>query len=273
MPVLVIAHPVLVLPLTILPLAILFVFRIPIWLCLGFVAFSFFRLHEAFPVLMPLRIPQLLALPTLLVLFWHIGVKKQVLPYWTPGLTAFATFFVIVTLGIPFASNVGMAMEYWTATYIKIGIMTIAIAWLVRKETDFALALRIIVLSGVAVAIVAISNKLAGIGLVEGTRVTIGRDFGSVLGDPNDLSLVLTFPLSFAISLATTRQRWHIRLFGLVRNRDHRMGGPVHAKPWRPARNPRRIRHHGTSRRQIQTGSGCHWRPGGDHPFCRGRHL
>lgn len=216
LPVLVMAHPVLVLPLTILPLAILFVFRIPIWLCLGFVAFSFFRLHEAFPVLMPLRIPQLLALPTLLVLFWHIGVKKQVEPYWTPGLTAFATFFVIVTLGIPFASNVGMAMEYWTATYIKIGIMTVAIAWLVRKETDFALALRIIVLSGVAVAIVAISNKLAGIGLVEGTRVTIGRDFGSVLGDPNDLSLVLTFPLSFAISLGTTRQRWYIRLFGIA---------------------------------------------------------
>jgi putative inorganic carbon (hco3(-)) transporter len=216
LPVLAMAHPALVLPLTILPLAILFVFRIPIWLCLGFVAFSFFRLHEAFPVLMPLHIPQLLALPTLLVLLWHIGVKKQVVPYWTPGLTAFAAFFIIVTLGIPFASNVGMAMGYWTATYVKIGAMTVAIAWLVRKESDFALALRIIAISGTAVALVAISNKLSGIGLVEGTRVTIGRDFGSVLGDPNDLSLVLTFPLSFAVSMATSRQRWFIRIMSLA---------------------------------------------------------
>ena len=216
LPVLAVAQPVLVLPLTVLPLAILLVFRIPIWLCLGFVAFSFFRLHEAFPVLMPLHIPQLLALPTLVVLLWHIGVKKQVEPYWTPGLTAFAAFFMIVTLGVPFSSNVGMAMGYWTSTYVKIGVMTVAIAWLVRKDSDFGLALRVIVLSGTAVAIVAISNKLSGIGLVEGTRVTIGRDFGSVLGDPNDLSLVLTFPLSFAVSLATTRQRWFMRLFSLA---------------------------------------------------------
>lgn len=216
LPVLAMAHPALVLPLAISPLAVLFVFRIPIWLCLGFVAFSFFRLHEAFPVLMPLHIPQLLALPTLLVLFWHIGVKRQVAPYWTPGLSAFAAFFVIVTLGIPFASNVGLAFGYWTSTYLKIGVMTIAIAWLVRKDTDFALALRIIVLSSTAVALVAISNKLSGIGLVEGTRVTIGRDFGSVLGDPNDLSLVLTFPLSFALSLAATRQRLSVRLISLV---------------------------------------------------------
>lgn len=93
-------------------MALLFIFRIPIWLCLGFVAFSFFRLHEAFPFLMPLHIPQLLTSPTLLVLVWHIGVKKQVQPYWGPGLTAFAAFFVIVTLGIPFASNVGMALGY-----------------------------------------------------------------------------------------------------------------------------------------------------------------
>ena len=44
-----------------------------------------------------------------------------------------------------------------------------------------------------------------GIGLVEGTRVTIGREIGSVLGDPNDLALVLMFPASFAVSLIATQ--------------------------------------------------------------------
>ena len=46
-----------------LPALVVFAMRIPFPLCLGFVAFSFFRLHEAFPFLMPFKIPLLLALP------------------------------------------------------------------------------------------------------------------------------------------------------------------------------------------------------------------
>ena len=216
LPVYFIAQPVFLLPLALAPFVILFVLRIPIWLCLGFVAFSFFRLHEAFPVLMPLHIPQLLALPTLLVLIWHIGVKREVKPFWGPELGSFALFFCLVTIGLPFASNFGIALAYWNGAYVKIGAMTISIAWLIRKERDFALALIIMVLSGTLIAVVAISNKLGGIGLVEGTRVTIGRDFGSVLGDPNDLSLVLTFPLSFAVAMATTNQRWFLKILGIA---------------------------------------------------------
>lgn len=203
-PILAIAHPAMALPVAITPIALIFAARFPIWLALGFVAFSFFRLHETFPVLMPFRIPQLLAAPTLAVLAWHLGVTKSIEPFWSRELTAFAVFFALVTIGLPFASSPDIAIDYWTSAYVKIGLMTIAIAWLVRTPRDFALTARVIVAAGVAVAIVAIQNKLAGIGLVEGTRVTIGRDIGSVLGDPNDLSLVLTFPLSFAVAMATT---------------------------------------------------------------------
>ena len=214
LPTLAMAHPALVIPLAAAPLGLIIMMRIPVWLVLGFVSFTFFRLHEAFPFLMPLRIPQLLALPTLMVLVWHIVVMKKITPFWGSQLTAFAIFFTLVTLGLPFASNPGIAIAYWTGAYVKIGIMTLSIAWLLRKPEDFQLAARVITLSGMAVAFVAISNKLAGIGLVEGTRVTIGREFGSVLGDPNDLSLVLTFPLSFAVSLATTRSGWLNRMLG-----------------------------------------------------------
>ena len=55
------------------------------------------------------------------------------------------------------------------------------------------------------VGLVAISNQINAIVLVEGTRVTIGRDIGSVLGDPNDLALVLMFPVAFACSLLFTK--------------------------------------------------------------------
>ena len=213
--------PALIAPLApiaigLLPLAALFAFSNPFLLCLGFVIFSFFRIHEAFPLLGPLHIPQLLAAPTLIVLIWHVAVKRSIPIYWRAEMTVFAIFFVLVTLGLPFAANKPISIAYWTATYWKIAVMTLAIAWLIRRPRDFALASHAFVAAGVAVASVALYNKANGIGLVEGTRVTIARDIQSVLGDPNDLSLVLLFPLSFAVSLFVRRTSWISALFGLV---------------------------------------------------------
>lgn len=216
-PLLALPHPAVMLGLAFLLPAVVLATRIPFFLCLGFVVFSFFRIHEAFPVLMPFRIPQLLAIPTLGVLAWHIIGTRQMKPYWSRELSWFAAFFGLVTVGVVFASNRPIALAYWTATYVKIGIMTLAIAWMTTEATHFARASRILVLAGLAVSYVTLSNKINGIGLVEGTRVTIGREMQSVLGDPNDLSLVLLFPLAFAVSLGTTRGVslfW--RLFGVI---------------------------------------------------------
>ena len=198
------------------PFALRLALAQPVILCIGFVIFSFFRIHEVFPVLGPLRIPQLLAIPTLGVLAWHMLGSRSLAPFMTRELKVFLVFFLLVTLGVPFATDRPTAMAYWTATYVKIGIMTLAIAWLMRAARDFLAFLRMMILAGSAVAIVAISNKAQGIGLVEGTRVTIGRDIGSVLGDPNDLSLVLLFPLSFAASLAIRPTGKLDRLLGFV---------------------------------------------------------
>lgn len=210
------AVPLGALALGLAPFAVRFAMTKPFVLCVGFVAFSFFRLHEAFPVLMPFRIPQLLAIPTLLVVFWHVLGSRSLKPYLTPELKAFSVFFVLVTLGVPFATDRPTAMAYWTATYVKIGVMTFAITWLLRESRDFLFFMRAMMLAGVAIGLVALSNKINGIGLVEGTRVTIGRDMRSVLGDPNDLSLVLLFPLSFAAAMVLRPGRFLDRLSGLV---------------------------------------------------------
>jgi len=215
-PLLAVSMPVAPIALAALPLAAIFAFSNPFILCLGFVIFSFFRIHEAFPALNPLRIPQLLAIPTLVVLGWHVGLQKTIKPYWRPELTVFAIFFAIVTIGVPFAINKPTAIAYWTATYWKIAVMTVSIAWLTRSPREFALAARAFTLAGIAIASVTLYNKVNGIGLVEGTRVTIGRDIQSVLGDPNDLSLVLLFPLSFAVSLFVRRTGWLSALTGLA---------------------------------------------------------
>ncbi len=83
--------------------------------------------------------------------------------------------------------------------------MTLAITWLVDSDKKLGHMSFLIVLSGLLIASVALFNSVNGIGMVEGTRVTIGRDLGSMLGDPNDLSLVLMFPLAFSIGMASTK--------------------------------------------------------------------
>lgn len=88
-------------------------------------------------------------------------------------------------------------MEYWSGVLTKVLIMVFAISWWMTSLKHFN-AVRIgIMISGAAIALVALSNKMNGIGLVEGTRVTISRELRSQLGDPNDLSLVMMFPVSF----------------------------------------------------------------------------
>lgn len=213
----VVPHPVVIAVLAILPIAIVLVLKLPFIVCLGFILFSFFRLHEAFPLLMPFKIPLLLALASLTALAWHLVITRSIKPFLTPELTLFLIFFIIVTLGLAFASNRGLAIAAYTGSYVKIAIMTFAIAWLIRTEKEFAIACNMIVVCGIAIALVAINNKANGIGLVEESRVTIGRDIGSILGDPNDLALVLSFPISFAAGLALTKGRGRFsRVLGVV---------------------------------------------------------
>ncbi len=194
-------HPFLILPLVFLPIAAWFALHNSIWICLGFILFSFFRIHEAFPVLYSFKIPQLLALGTLAVAAWHTVVTQKMTLFWNSHLTGFAVFFGCVTFGLIFASNRGEAMAAWSGNFVKIAIMVLIIAWLPKYKRDFAICNWSILITGSLIAIVALNNKMNGIGLVEGTRVTIGRDIGSMLGDPNDLALVLLFPTSFALAL------------------------------------------------------------------------
>ncbi len=196
------------------PVCAVIAFRSTFLLALLFVIFSFFRIHEVFPALGPLRIPLVLAAATLSGLVWRMFATKEIKPYWTGELSWFTAFFVWASIGVIFAVSRPTAFAFWAWTYWKIAVMTFALAWLLRRPEHFTLFARAVAVAGAAVAAVAIANKFHGIGLVEGTRVTIGRDIGSVLGDPNDLSLVLLFPLGFAISLIVFRNGFISGLIG-----------------------------------------------------------
>ena len=210
-------HPLLAPVIAAIPVAIMLVIALPFPMVLLFVIFSFFRIHEVFPALYHLKIPLMLSLASIAGLGWHIGLTQQVKLWWSRELTIISIFFILVTIGVAMASNRGLAIEYFKAVYWKIILMTYAITWLTRTVRDFSLASLMLTIAGLLVGVSAIINKINGVGLIEGTRVTIGRDIGSILGDPNDLALVLMFPAAFAMSLITTKQisRWQ-RWLGIV---------------------------------------------------------
>ena len=193
-------HPVLLVGIGILPFALWGVVHFSFYVVLGFVVFSFFRIHEVFPMLSPLKLPQLLALGALFVIFLRLTIIQNLAPYWCRQFTILIAFFMLVTLSLPFSANINVAMNSWSGTYSKIILMTFVIAWMMREENHFITTCRIYLAAGMCVGIVALLNKANGVGLVEGTRVTIGRDIGSLLGDPNDLALVLLYPMAFAVS-------------------------------------------------------------------------
>ena len=202
--------------LAILPLAAIITLNNAFLVVLGFIIFSFFRIHEVFPFLMPLRLPILLAITSFAVLAWNIFAGK-IEVFWTKELSIFVMFFVLVVVGATLAANRAVAFESLTGTYAKIAMIVFAITWMTQSLKEFKLASILICGSGILVAIIALYNSVNGIGLVEGTRVTIGRDIGSMLGDPNDLSLVLLFPSAFGLSyIMSPNIKFFDRLLGLA---------------------------------------------------------
>ena len=181
------------------------VINAPFIICLAFIVVSEFRIPEVFPPLMALRLPEITAIATLGTLIWHIFLTRRIRPFWSRELTLFALFTLHVAICVVFALDRPAALEFWTSHYVKVSIIVFAVAWLCVGPRQFAFASVVFMLSGLAVGLVALWNKANGIGLVEGGRVTIGRDLGSSVGDPNDLALVLLFALAFCLGLGVTR--------------------------------------------------------------------
>ncbi|WP_252010476.1 O-antigen ligase [Ferrimonas sp. SCSIO 43195] len=176
--------------------------RWPVMLCVLFVLFSAFRLHELNPALLGLRIPQMLALGSLAVLFWQVGVVRQTRIYLYPEGRVLLLLFALSTIGMVLATNRPLAAAYWSGNWVKVVLMCFTVSWLIQSRAQLRCVAWLIIVAGSVVAVCALYNSAHGLEVVEGTRVTIGRSWGSTLGDPNDLALVLLLPLSFAFSRA-----------------------------------------------------------------------
>jgi len=128
--------------------------------------------------------------------------------------TAYFSWLSITTIVSMSPSD---SYNVWMNNPWKIAAMTLAISWLARSSWDFLVASTVFIIGGVLIAAVVIHNKIYALSLVNGTRVTIGRVRGEdgidvipeqalILNDPNDLALILLFPLAFALARVAFRR-------------------------------------------------------------------
>jgi len=209
-------HPLLFVVLGLLPVAAYFLMNFSVFVVVLFIIFSFFRIHEAIPVLMPFKLPMLLALGALFVAGIRLVILRDLAVGWTREFTLFTLFLFVICVGMVFATNRPEALTYLKETYIKIFLMTLISYWMLETAKHKHMLLLSILTAGTVIAVITIVNKLTGVGLIEGTRVTIGRHLGSALGDPNDLSLVLLFPFAYAVSTFLYAKPGTVKKLGLV---------------------------------------------------------
>ncbi len=79
-----IPHPLVGVVVGLIPIAILIVLSQTFWLVTLFIVFSFFRIHEVFPTLYPLKIPLMLSAAALSALLWHTLISGKIKLYWHP---------------------------------------------------------------------------------------------------------------------------------------------------------------------------------------------
>lgn len=273
--------PMLVVGAGFAPLAALFAWSQPFIVCSLFIAFSYFRLPEAYPALAgakpalllgtasvslvaakallapargntdtrllraaclgslmltvglalpvslvrvdgassfdPLLIPAVMSSAAFACIVWMqllSATSKYPLPI---NLKLYVAFFAFLSLSMIVSVIPSNSFNMWSNVTWKIAAMTLATSWLARSQRDLITATNIFIISGALIAAVVVYNKIYGISLVQGTRVSIGRietddpaaliaNSGLILTDPNDLSLILLFPLAFALARITNRK-------------------------------------------------------------------
>jgi putative inorganic carbon (hco3(-)) transporter len=195
-------NPVLV---AALPIAMLLIFRAPAFWCLAFMCLSYFRITEAYPFLNSTGLVFGVGMAAIAALIWHGFFVRTIKPLWPAELLFMLALLALATIGIATAVDRQAAFDAVTGTYWKIVIISVGIAWLIRTYREFRAAAWCIMFSGSLIAVVALYNWTFDIDLVEGTRVSIARNLGSPLGDPNDLALVMLFPFGLALSMLIYR--------------------------------------------------------------------
>ena len=156
------------------------------------------------PFLYPYQIPFIAA--TLGIISVTINaVLHKITLYWQKEMAYFLAFFIFITLGVPISYNFMVSYDYWSQVFLKIGVIFFMVIWTITSKESYKSIISITITCGVFIALNTIYNKYYPVNLTESSRVSVGGNALSLIGDPNDLALTLLFPFSFCCSLFITK--------------------------------------------------------------------
>lgn len=192
------------------PLATLAMIRFPAIIAIAFFSQSSLRLTEGFQDLHGLSIPLVLGVLTLGAIGYHALARRGLAANAPRQVQLMVVFFVVMSIGVPFAVLPDRAIDLWSDGFLKSVIVGVALFLLVHTRDDIVRLFWGTLIPGAALAPLVIFNKWAGIGLVEGTRAVISPDLDSILADPNFSAQILLLPFCLAIGLLESPGRpWH----------------------------------------------------------------
>jgi O-antigen ligase len=198
-------------PLAVLGLVLAILF--PYLVCVTFFTMTYCKIADIAPVLQPLdHVLSALSVLTSFALVWHGVLARTSRPYINQLQVTLVLFWMIISINVLFAQNHSLAYQAWS-DFSKTLFLSLAIPLFFREERHLLIVARLFVFGGVVISVSSLYHYYAGDLLIEGTRASAGA---GLLGNPNDLALILLLPLSFAGSSLVAGSRLVERAWSLV---------------------------------------------------------
>ena len=184
--------PILI-PLFVLGLILAITF--PYIVCVAFFTMTYCKVTDISPLLEPLdHVLSALSILTSFALVWHGILARTVRPYIIRPQVMLMLFWTFISISVIFPQNHSLAIQAWS-DFSKTLFLSLAIPLFFREERHLLVVARLLVFGGVVISLSSVYHYYAGDNLVDKTRAGAG---GGLLGNPNDLALILLLPLSFA---------------------------------------------------------------------------
>jgi len=181
----------------------------PLIVCVGvYLATAVGRIHEVFPVLLPLKLTMLAAVVSIGLCLLQQSGRRRFALLRSPTTTCLIALAVWGALSVPAALNQGLAFQTWT-DFVRTVIMSLVVAASVRSTRDVGrLLLVYFVVTVVYVAVV-----LSRFELGSGDSWRLGHLYTY---DANDLATLITTAMPLGLYFVLAQRRLVLRLLALA---------------------------------------------------------
>lgn len=172
-----------------------------------FTLLLYLRPNEMFPgIFGSLPIAKVVGVSTILAYIGSKLIKGERLTIWPLELKMVAAILLLGILFIPTSASPHDSLDMLTDPFFKVVVIFVLMINLVTSFNRLRLIMKVVVLCGTLMALLAIKSYLAGELDTEGIR--IAGAVGGTFGNPNDMAISFNLMLPLAVGLAMVHKGW-----------------------------------------------------------------